>query len=69
MCIAKPEILEMWFKNLFTWLLRCEDEFGYKNLKDYDTQRLYAYLAERYLSFWFKKYTKFKELPWITLEI
>ncbi len=69
MCIARPEILEMWFKDLFLWLFRCENEFGFKDLQGYDTQRLYAYLAERYLSFWFKKHTKFKELPWTTLEI
>ena len=64
MCIARPEILNKWFENLFTWLENCETEFGYKNLKGYDTQRLYAYLAERYLSFWFKKYTKYKVHPW-----
>ena len=38
--------------------------FGFDKLKGYDTLRLYAYLAERYLSFWFKKYTKFKTSPW-----
>ena len=69
MCIAQPHILERWFKDLFRWLERCENEFGYDNLKGYDTQRLYAYLAERYLSYWFKKKTKFKELPWIMVEI
>ena len=69
MCIARPEILDKWFKNVFLWLDRCEAEFGYKNLKGYDTQRLYAYLAERYLSYWFKKYTKFKELPWTIIKI
>ena len=45
-----------------------KEEFGYKTLKGYDTQRLYAYLAERYLSYWFKKYSKFKELPWAIVE-
>ena len=69
MCIARPEILEKWFGNLFPWLEKCEEEFGYENLKGYDTQRLYAYLAERYLSYWFKKYTKFKELPWVVADI
>ena len=64
MCIARPEILENWFESLFPWLEKCEAEFGYEDLKGYDTQRLYAYLAERYLSYWFKKHTKFKELPW-----
>ena len=50
------------------WLSRCENEFGYDKLHGYDTQRLYAYLAERYLSYWFKKYTNYKELPWALIE-
>ena len=69
MCIARPNVLENWFKSLFNWLEKCEEVFGYENLKGYDTQRLYAYLAERYMSFWFKKYTKYKELPWTIVEI
>tara|TARA_B100001057_G_scaffold294913_1_gene295025 strand:+ start:3129 stop:3926 length:798 start_codon:yes stop_codon:yes gene_type:complete len=69
MCISKPEILKRWFENLFPWLERCESEFGYKNLIGYEKQRLYAYLAERYLSYWFKKYTKYKELPWGIIKI
>ncbi len=69
MCIAKPAILDDWFKNLFSWLEKCEIEFGYKNLQGYDTQRLYAYLAERYLSYWFKKYTNYKELPWVLIQV
>ena len=59
MFIAKPFIADKWFQDLFTWLFSCEEIFGFENLKGYDTQRLYAYLAERYLSFWFKKYSKF----------
>ena len=69
MCIARPEILNKWFSTLFVWLEKCEAEFGFKELKGYDTLRLYAYLAERYLSFWFKKYTNYKEQPWISLEL
>ena len=68
MFIAKPKIVEQWFNTLFPWLLRCEKEFGFRELQGYDTQRLYAYLAERYLSFWFQKYTKFKEWPWIFID-
>jgi len=67
MCIARPEVLDKWFSTLFPWLKRCEEEFGFDKLKGYDTLRLYAYLAERYLSFWFKKYTKYKEQPWVSL--
>jgi hypothetical protein len=68
MFIAKPVIANKWFSSLFTWLFKCEKEFGFENLSGYETQRIYAYLAERYLSFWFKKYTKFVEWPVLTIE-
>ena len=68
MFISKKKILNMWFKDLFTWLFKCEKIFGLKKLKGYDQQRLYAYLAERYLSFWFKKYTKYLEWDWAFFE-
>ena len=66
MFITKSNILNKWFSKLFPWLERCENEMGLKNLDGkYDTQRLYAFLSERYLSFWFKKNTKFFEQPWV----
>ena len=63
------EIVKKWFNTLFPWLERCESVFGFDDLKGYDTTRLYAYLAERYLSFWFKKYTFFKEQPWVLIDL
>ena len=68
MFISKSEIANVWFKKLFIWLERCENVFGFKKLSGYDTSRLYAYLAERYLSFWFKKYTAYKEQPWVFID-
>jgi len=68
MFITKPEILNLWFSKLFPWLEKCEKVFGFENLKGYDTTRIYAFLAERYQSFWFKKYTVFKENPWIFID-
>ena len=68
MFISKKKIINKWFKSLFSWLFSCEKEFGLKNLKGYDQQRLYAYLAERYLSFWFKKNTKYLEWYWTFFE-
>ena len=68
MFIAKPKIIDEWFNTLFPWLSRCEEAFKFEELKGYDTQRLYAYLAERYLSFWFKKYTKYLENPWVFID-
>ena len=65
MFIAKRKITNDWFNTLFPWLERCEKKFGFNKLSGYDTTRLYAYLAERYLSFWFKKYTKYLENSWI----
>jgi hypothetical protein len=68
MFITKPIIINKWFESLFSWLERCEYKFKFENLKDYDTRRLFAYLAERYLSYWFKKNTIFKEENWIQLD-
>ncbi len=69
MFIAKKKILNKWFKSLFLWLFKCEKEFGFVKLKGYDQQRLYAYLAERYLSYWFKKNTRYLEWHWNFFEL
>ena len=68
MFISKSDIIDRWFNDLFVWLFECEKAFGFDNLKGYDTTRLYAYLAERYLSFWFNKYVKVLEWPWTVVE-
>ena len=68
MFISKKKIIKLWFNDLFNWLFKCEKIFGFRTLKGYDQQRLYAYLAERYLSFWFKKYTKYLEWYWTFYE-
>ena len=68
MFIAKKEVADKWFKNVFEWLFECEKIIGFKNLKGYET-RMYAYLAERYLSFWFNKYTNPIEWPWVFADL
>ena len=68
MFISKKEITNKWFKALFKWLFKCEKGFGTKSLHGYDQQRLYAYLAERYLSYWFKKHTNYLEWHWTFFE-
>ena len=68
MVISKKGILDKWFSSLFEWLFKCENVHGFDKLKGYDTQRLYAFLGERYLSFWFKKYTTYKENHWRLIE-
>ena len=54
--------LEKYYEAVFPWLERCEKVFGF-NLDGYGLTRIYGFLAERYMSFWFKKYTKFATLP------
>ena len=68
MFIAKKEVADKWFKNVFEWLFECEKIIGFKNLKGYEI-RMYAYLAERYLSFWFNKYTNPIEWPWVFADL
>ncbi len=65
MFISKKRILNNYFKDQFEWLFECEKIFGFDNLRGYDQTRLYAFLAERYMPFWFKKYSKTIEWPWV----
>ena len=57
-----PKIMDNYFKSVFKWLEKCEEEFGF-NLDGYSLKRIYAFLAERYLSFWFQKHTKHLSWP------
>ena len=54
-CCKSKTLLDDWYKTVFEWLFRCEEIFGFEKLSGYETGRIYAYLAERYLPFWFKK--------------
>lgn len=60
-CRSK-KIINEYYKSIFRWLYDCENLFGFKFIK-YNEIRIYAYLAERYLPFWFNKYTSTKEWP------
>jgi len=62
-CCKSPKLLEQWYETVFDWLFKCEKVFGFKDLREYETGRMYAYLAERYLPFWFKKYSKTRTWP------
>ncbi len=66
-CKSK-EKLKMYYESLFPWLERCESEFGF-SLDGYGLRRIYGFLAERYMSYWFQKYTKFKLMPIIFKDI
>ena len=69
MFICKSKrILKNYYENLFPWLKRCEKVFGFKS-GSYGETRIYGFLAERYLSYWFNKYTKSLVWPLIFFDI
>ena len=63
MFICKTEILKKYYNEVFPWLEKCESQFGFNDLEGYGLKRIYGFLAERFLSYWFKKNYKVKELP------
>ena len=56
------KIMNNYYDILFDWLKKCEKIFGF-NLNGYGKTRLYAFLAERFLSYWFKENTNYLEWP------
>ena len=56
-------ILKEYYNSVFEWLNLCEKKFGFHDLTGYGKKRIYGFLAERYLSFWFNKYTKSRAWP------
>ena len=67
-CKSK-KILNDYYDSIFPWLFRCESLFNDDELRGYGLQRIYGFLAERYLSYWFRKYTNFTTLPIIHEDI
>ena len=62
MFICKTENLKRYYQVIFPWLQKCENHFGF-DLEGYGLKRIYGFLAERFLSYWFLKNYNCKELP------
>ena len=60
--IKNKKIMNNFYKTIFPWLERCEEIFRFKK-KDYGNTRIYAFLMERFVSYWFNKYSKVKVWP------
>jgi len=67
-CKSK-KIIKDYYATVFPWLKRCEDEFGFENLSGYGQTRIYGFLAERFMSYWFKKNTNYKTMPIVFYDI
>ena len=64
MFICKSKrLLKEYYSNLFPWLERCEKIFGFKELKGFGKIRIYTFLAERFMPYWFNKNAKVKTMP------
>ena len=70
MFICKSKyILKTYYETIFPWLERCEKLFGFENLKGFGKIRIYGFLAERFMSYWFRKNTKSTTMPIIFYDI
>ena len=67
-CQSKEKV-KKYYETLFPWLEKCEKLFGFNNLKGYGKVRIYAFLAERFMSYWFQKNTKYTTLPIVFYDI
>ena len=57
------KILKKFYSEIFPWLFKCEEAFKDKKLIGYSKIRIYAFLAERFMPFWFIKNYKVTTCP------
>ena len=67
-CKSK-EKLKNYYEVIFPWLEKCEKLFGFENLKGFGKIRIYTFLAERFMPYWFRKNTKVITMPIIFYDI
>ncbi len=67
-CKSKNK-LKSFYEVVFPWLEKCEKIFGFEKLVGYNKTRIYGFLAERFMSYWFQKNTKYTTLPVIVYDI
>ena len=69
MFICKTKFLAKYYETVFPWLKKCEDKFGFDKLEGYGLQRIYGFLAERFLSYWFNKHCRVMEMPIVVKDL
>jgi hypothetical protein len=63
MFICKSKnLLKKYYETVFSWLEKCEKIFKFQKLEGYDLTRIYGFLAERFLSYWFQKNARCKTM-------
>lgn len=59
------KLLKEFYSVIFPWIFKCEKKFQHLNLNTYGKKRIYGFLAERFMPFWFRKNSKVLEWPYI----
>lgn len=67
-CKSKQKIKD-YYEVVFPWLEKCESLFGFEDLHGFGKIRIYGFLAERFMSYWFRKNTKSMIMPIIFYDI
>ena len=67
-CKSKQKLKD-YYEIVFPWLEKCESLFGFEDLHGFGKIRIYGFLAERFMSYWFKKNTKSITMPIIFYDI
>ena len=67
-CRSKNYLIRF-YEDVFPWLEKCEKLFGFENLQGYNQTRIYGFLAERFMSYWFQKNTRYTTMPVIVYDI
>ena len=67
-CKSKKK-LKSYYEDLFPWLEKCEKLFGFKNLQGFSKIRIYTFLTERFMPYWFRKNSKSITMPIIFYDI
>ena len=68
MFISKKKNIIHLYEKTFNWIFECEKLFSKIKLEGYGKERLFNFLAERFFSFYFEKYTKIKTWPYVFLD-
>ena len=66
--ILKKDKFNLMCNDIFKWIFKCEKFFNLKKLKGYGQTRIFAFIIERYISYWIIKNSNYKILPGVFID-
>ena len=58
-------LIKKYYQTVFDWLFKCEKKFENLKLNTFGKKRIYGFLAERFMPFWFKRNSKTIDWPYV----